>query len=565
MKIKRIKILTPFRGLPAGYEVLFNTEQPRNSTGFTPICFVGLNGSGKSNVLEVIVEIFYYLETYHKTLKDRLKIFRNAFGFEIDYELPRIYVMSSRNSWDELNSYLDESKSNPIINITKQVNEYSQVSVLVNKRKFTLKNTKDNRIQGLLPARIVAYSSGMNELLSNPFIKIDFNYYDDLKAKTGIDSLGMNRMFFLNYDSNKFIAVSNFLFDADDYDMSSFTEGNKATDFGGIDLSIIKRELHIKDLQSFVINLKLRKSLLEDDFLHSELNIALDNLKRCATFVNESRRETKSDELLEIELVYWVNKSTKEAFRHYFKTAYDLFRVIYFFQLLNIELISQDTRKAVASAQVGSYENLSDELPKHEAGNLVFRISGITFRKQNNSCLHYRKLSDGEHQLLQVFGSLLLMEATGSLFLLDEPDTHFNPDWRSKFVNIANESIDKERDQEIILTTHSPYIVSDCQKENVYIFQRNTNGTVSPPKSPEINTFGTSIDIISDIVFGKEDTVSELSKKKINEIREMPLETLVNIQAAKEASRVLGESVEKVLLFKDLISKESELKNDKIL
>lgn len=560
MKIKRVKILTPFRGLPAGYEVLFNTKEPRSSTGFTPICFVGLNGSGKSNVLEVIAEIFYYVETYHKTPKDRLKTFRTGFGFEIDYELPRIYVMSSRISWDELNLYLDESKSNPTIKITKQVNEYPRVSALVNDKYFSLINTKDERIQGLLPARIVAYSSGMNELLSNPFIKIDFNYYDDLKAKTGIDSIEMNRMFFLNYDSNKFIAISNFLFDADDYDMSSFTEGQKATDFGGIDLSTIKRELRIKDIQSFVINLKLRKSLQEDGFLHSELSIALDNLKRCATFVNESKRETKSEELLDVELVYWVNKSTKEAFRHYFKTAYDLFRVFYFFQLLNTELISQDIRKAIAFANAGSFENLSDELPKPEAGNLVFRISGITFCKQNKSKLHYRKLSDGEHQLLQVFGSLLMMDTPGSLFLLDEPDTHFNPDWRSKFVNIANESVDNERDQEIILTTHSPYIVSDCKKENVYIFQRNPDGTVSQPRSPEINTFGTSINIISDMVFGKEDTISELSKKKINEIREMPLETLGDIQAAKEASRVLGESVEKVLLFKDLISKESDLK-----
>ena len=71
--------------------------------------------------------------------------------------------------------------------------------------------------------------------------------------------------------------------------------------------------------------------------------------------------------------------------------------------------------------------------------------------------------------------------------------SHFNPDWRSKFVHIANESIDKERDQEIILTTHSPYIVSDCRRECVYIFQRNPDGTVSQPKSPDINTFGTSI------------------------------------------------------------------------
>lgn len=560
MKIKRVKILTPFRGLPAGYEILFNNGQVRNSNGINPICFVGLNGSGKSNVLEVIAEIFYYMENYHKTPKNRLEAFKTSFGFEIDYELPRIYVMSARIPWDDLNSCLDKFMSDPIIKIKKQVKQYPQISALVDDKYLTLKNTDNNRNDGILPARIVAYSSGMNELLSNPFIKIDFSYYDDLRAKLGIDTLVMNRMFFLNYDSNKFISICNFLFDADGYDMTNFAEGQKATDFGGIDLSSIKRELFLKELRYFVIDLKLKKGLKEKDYLHSSLNIALDKLKKCATFENESTRETKHESFLDIELIYWVNKSSKEAFRHYFKTAYDLFKVFYFFQLLNIELISQETKRSIVAAKAGSYENLSDELPKHEASDLVFRISGITFSKQNNTCLHYRKLSDGEHQLLQVFGSLLLMDTAGSLFLLDEPETHFNPDWRSKFVNIINESIGKERQQEIILTTHSPYIVSDCKRENVYIFQRNTDGTVSQPKSPDINTFGTSIHIISDTVFGKGDTISELSKKKIDEIKKMPLETLENIQAAKEASRVLGESVEKVMLFKDLISKESELK-----
>jgi restriction system-associated AAA family ATPase len=556
MKIKRIKILTPFRGLPAGYEILFNNGIARNSIGITPICFVGLNGSGKSNVLEVIAEIFYYMETYHKEPKDKLNKFKTDFGFEIEYELPRLYVMSARYSWDELNSCLDNTKINPIIKITKPVNQYPKIFALVNESIFILKNIDNNRNEGLLPARIIAYSSGMNELLSNPFIKMDFNYYEDLRANTEVDSLVMNRMFYLNYDSNKFIAVSNFLFDADDYDMSSFGKEQKSTDFGGIDLSTLKRELCIHDIQSFVINLKLKKSLK----LNSSLNIALDSLRKCASFVNESRRKTRNDEILDVELVFWVNKSTKEAFRYYFKTAFELFRVFYFFQLLNTDLISLNTRKAIASAKAGTYENLSDELPKHEADNLVFRISGITFKKHNNSRLHYRKLSDGEHQILQVFGSILLMDTTGSLFLLDEPDTHFNPEWRSKFVSIANESIDKERDQEIILTTHSPYIVSDCKKEYVYIFQRNPNGTVSQPRLPDINTFGTSISILSDVIFGKADTISELSKKKIAEIREMPKETLDDIKAAKEASRVLGESVEKVLLFKDLITQESELK-----
>ena len=45
-----------------------------------------------------------------------------------------------------------------------------------------------------------------------------------------------------------------------------------------------------------------------------------------------------------------------------------------------------------------------------------------------------KSLSDGEHQLLHTLGLCLLFKNTQSLFLLDEPETHFNPDWRANFV-----------------------------------------------------------------------------------------------------------------------------------
>jgi hypothetical protein len=46
---------------------------------------------------------------------------------------------------------------------------------------------------------------------------------------------------------------------------------------------------------------------------------------------------------------------------------------------------------------------------------------------------------------------------------------------------------------------------------------------------------------------------------KIEEIKQMPMGSTDQILAAKEASRILGESPEKVLLFRELILKEDEL------
>lgn len=563
MKIKRLKLLSPFRGLPEGYEVVFRDKISEKSDIIDPICLIGLNGSGKSNVLEVFAEIFYYLETYHKAPTDKLDSFKKEFGFEIEYQLSLNSMNIQGEVWNELNNLADTDGQDPIVQIVKNQNQLPLIFGIIGDKKIQLKNSDGNRNLSVLPINVIAYSSGMNELLSNPFIKIDFQYFDDFKRKmknSARSSLDMNRLFFLNEASYKVMTLSNFLFDADDFDMSQFHFDSHASEFGGVNLGALKSELKIRDLHSFKIKLKLNKGVNEETYLPSELNINLDSLKRCATFIDEKASKTKNEDRLDVELFFWVNRATKEAFRQNFKTPIMLFRAFYFFQLLNIELISLETRKTILSAKTGAFENLSDEIPRHESDKLMFRISNLEFKKAGGIKVNYRKFSDGEHQLLQILGSLLILDNEGALFLFDEPETHFNPDWRSKLIQLINKSVEGNRKQEIILTTHSPYIVSDCKKENVFIFKRDEKGRVCKPDKPRINTFGSSIGIITDEVFGKEDTISELSKKKISEIEQMPLNSLEDIQAAKEASRVLGESAEKVLLFKKLIMREKDLK-----
>lgn len=457
-------------------------------------------------------------------------------------------------------------KQFPCFSIRKEPKELPRIFAIFPEKNhvITLANNDLNRNSAVLPTHIIAYSSGMNELLSNPFIKMDFQYYEKMRNKDGSFAeakFNVNRLFSLNYSSNKFITICNFLFDADDFDRSEFkSKSVKATDFGFINLNKLKDELKISALKSFTLTFKLTKIKDHADYLPMGLNTALADLKACATFVNQSEHELKNTKELTLELVYWINSATRKAFSEKFKSAFELFRHLYFFDLLNNELITADLRKKVANAKSDSYENLSDELPKFEVSKKLFNVGNIVFAKKSGEKIHYRKLSDGEHQLIHVFGALLLIDSPGALFLLDEPETHFNPDWRSKFVDFVNSSIDDARTQEVILTTHSPYIVSDCKRENVFIFNRKESGQIEKPETPRINTFGTSVDIISDEVFNKESSISELSKKYLNDLKSWPMSTLEEIGKIKEASRAVGESVEKLLLFKELIMREKELK-----
>lgn len=573
MILKQLELLTGFRGLPAGYTISFNKTAVRkgdeiNTANIAPICLVGLNGSGKSNILEVLAEIFYYLESYSKAdanSRNGLNQFKAGFGFKISYVLPKLAVLERIEDWQELQDLLRGSDSDPLFTITKLKDEYPITQATIGVHELKLENRNKDRDPGILPTRVIGYSSGENELLSNPFIKIDFQYLNDLNKKTyeAPDSkLGMNRLFFMNYDTNKFITISNFMFDAADFDLSRYEKGVKAVDFGGLNLVHIKKETGIADIKSFSFQLKVEKYVGDKfDYLPSELNIALDRLKRCATFYQEDETKAGKNKLRKtFQFGYWVNSATKEAFRDQFGTAYELFRAFYFLQLLNNDLISRITRERVTKARAGDIENLSEELPRFEKEKLKFRLHNIKLKKSNGSAIEYRKLSDGEHQLLEVVGTILLMDTSGTLFLLDEPETHFNPDWRSKLVQLINRSIEKGRQQELILTTHSPFIISDCKPENVFVFERSKSGKVKKAVNPKINTYGTAVSIITDEIFNKKESLSDMSLATIEKIKNMPMSSIEDIQAAKEASRVLGDSPEKVLLFRELILREEELK-----
>src|ERR1700730_17805417 len=66
MKLLRLtlgNISENFRSLHPGFDINFHSIANEDAMEhFRPFCFAGLNGSGKSNVLEALSMIFYHLE-----------------------------------------------------------------------------------------------------------------------------------------------------------------------------------------------------------------------------------------------------------------------------------------------------------------------------------------------------------------------------------------------------------------------------------------------------------------------------------------------------------------------
>lgn len=564
MKLLRLKLFSEFRSLPEGFELFFRQDNYSPEDEFEPICLVGLNGSGKSNTLEVICEIFYYLElrTIISTDKD-LKELENRYqsvNFEIEYKISPL-------KWNQLlNRSVEklpfDENSEIIIQCIKSKNTKLQIFACGNGKNnsgYAVFALPENLWIEALPNKVIGYSSGQNELISNPFIKLDFHYFDQLvlsaTGKNVETNTNVNRMFFMDYESNELIVLANYLFQ--EVDLRLFKEK-----------IAFNKKLGIEHLHSFSIVIKFKNYDNKPISFPSDINLGIEKLKKCATtwFDNELEIKENGKKDRVIELSYFTDGAVRKAFRNIFKTPYELFKLLYVLRLMNTHCFSPKVRTQIKSAT--RQTNLSDLIPKPAIDNLVFKIENIKFKKLNNNIIRYKQLSDGEHQLLHVIGTLRLMQESDVLFVLDEPETHFNPEWRAKMIHlIVSEQTNFGNFQDHFITSHSPFIVSDCKPNNVYLFHRKADGlVVRTAHQKRINTFGTSVNILTEDIFNKNESQGDYSLEFLNEIKNRLFKTLEDLQKAKEDARQLGESVEKTLLFRKLFMIEDELnKNGKNL
>jgi hypothetical protein len=180
------------------------------------------------------------------------------------------------------------------------------------------------------------------------------------------------------------------------------------------------------------------------------------------------------------------------------------------------------------------------------------RVFNIVDLKLNLSTprieIDYSGLSDGEHQFIQIFGTALLFSEPGTLFLFDEPESHFNPEWRTKFNLILNRLPNASR-QEYVISTHSPFIVSGSRMGNVYKFTRTgAEIRIDPVK---FETYGASFDDLLKKLFSIDSLIDQSARKELEEIIQEG-----NVEKMQAAVEDFAESKEKRRLYEALIRKE---------
>ena len=509
MKLVRLKLLDNYKSLKAG-EFIFRNTLNRDAR-FSPVCLVGLNGSGKSNLIEALCEILCHLELSLLPYKKILQKARSSpLRFELEYELRR------RNQ--NTTTRIRITKSDKRLAIFEEIKNGQFVAV-----------DKPGQKLSYLPTRIIGYSSGLNETISIPFFRTQAYYAEEVRNRALdeerrprklLPDLEDTRALFMDYDSNGAILLANYLLGPESR------------------LRLFRKYLRIKDIASFDVIFRHTYGGRKEVKLTRELKNYLACLRKCATEVRQSA-DGKSE-----SFTFKVDSRTRRLFCKYFADTHAFFAAMYKLSLLNALALTGSDRKFYLRKEVK--EGLLERPPTVSKKDKIFAIERLQLNLTKPSkTIDYAGISDGEHQFIQVFGTLMLFNEQGCLFLLDEPETHFNPRWRRRFVQILGD-MRSAAQQEYVISTHSPFLVSGCTGQYVLKFKRK--GDFAQCSSLDFETFGSSFDFLLTKLFDLEALIAEDAVIELKEILKSHSQ-----QKLENAITTFGESFEKRFLYEKLV------------
>jgi predicted ATP-binding protein involved in virulence len=161
---------------------------------------------------------------------------------------------------------------------------------------------------------------------------------------------------------------------------------------------------------------------------------------------------------------------------------------------------------------------------------LIENFNRTNFFNSNDKEYNYLSLSTGEKEYLNLLTNYIYnLQIPRSnnekfVFMFDEPDLGLHPNWQKRLIKdlIYYADIYKYHRLQLMVTSHSPFILSDLPKENVIFLEKDENGNCKNVSNKiNIETFGANIHtLLSDGFFMKDGLMGEFAKGKINEIKE---------------------------------------------
>ena len=528
MKLLRlsVEVAASCGGLLDGLDVDFEgvgsaTELAGNSPGaLAPHCLIGPNGSGKSQLLQLIAEIFQSAWHAHSPGEERDAADRfTLFSLE--------YLVSGKSNHEPERVRLRRRKKGartlPLEMAIWDGEQWQGVSIT------------DAGFGSRLPSLIIGYTSGDNETLSLPFFVSRSGYARGVREAAFDEpgtSVSDNRLLLIDYSTHLEVLVANLLLG--DLPVQSAILDHARLDRLASFRCVIQLN-HLPRLRTPRRRSEERKGVQLTD----ELEGYIAALKAAATCWSY---DPKSEVYV---LDYLVTDETRRVFAENFESPMSLYRAFHKLALLNDLAIPSKARDRL-KMEIET-RRFASRLPEPQDEEKIFRFEQVRFFRGDDNIisksLDYVSLSDGEHQQAQVLGVFAMILQNNALFILDEPESHFNPRWRVEFVKRLLElPVDGRGNQEVLITTHAPFVPSDLRREQVHVFSKGVEGKVSVEKPP-IETYGATFDRILEHCFKVRPPISQLARDEIKRLMENG-----TTEELRDAINTLGSSFEKAFL-----------------
>jgi predicted ATP-dependent endonuclease of OLD family len=373
---------------------------------------IGINGSGKSSILECVAQIFSdaYLQE------------KSKFGFKLEYELRLEEIIEQTATTSEFKTdYIKveiyaEKKDEKLLYKVYTGNDILEKETDIDK--------KFGSLEKILPSNIVIYYSGLADIMK----KICLPHDEKLSVNFRKGNTSLHRPFFY-FEPPLFNLILITLLSYEYGDIPQF----------------LSDRAKIKGVQSIQINLK------KPSWGKGKINEWWGAKGEVKTFL---------DYLDSIEGPLIVDKKT-------FKPKGNVFIEGIQNEALNITIISQEKLFEIR-------EHFVEERTLFKILNTLL-IDGFqpevkfSFIQEDNSGQHsFNVLSEGEQQAIIIRGLIELVNNENTLFLFDEPDTYLHPSWQRNFIESINDlSKNAEyNNSQFLITTHSPQLLSNADPAN---------------------------------------------------------------------------------------------------
>ena len=261
---------------------------------------------------------------------------------------------------------------------------------------------------------------------------------------------------------------------------------------------------------------KLTKELLEEKATDSEILYQLNRKFLLSEIEARASRQLDEDN---------IEKNDEDNVE---KKDKDMALINYITGYMEIEKIKNDVSFEVSLGKYSKFiENLRiKELSKKEKEKQVLPIEINAFKDTDLEYLgmnifeelnpKWQGMSSGANCLLSIFGNLSSIEFKQNemIIFLDEVDIGLHPEWQRKFLSVFLRSLKDILPQkriQLILTTHSPIILSDVRQLDVNYVGGNDDVL--------IKTFGANInDLISESFFAGSGMMGKFSESVIKSL-----------------------------------------------